>query len=424
MVRASRLGVLGVLLLATGCSDAGDGGGNDGSWLTIYPASAVVFPPTAAAMTLYATATRTFHQTVYVGIVDAERVTTGEVSLSANSATSFTATLYASGALAPGKHTGTFEIRLCFDDPIACNSPLPGSPWYVPYSIFVVDRAAYSFPAWNEVSTPPFDLFALGTRGSDALAVAVGFYSNATQVWDSSDLGSTWSSVTTASAPPATRHFALATVGTDLYLSGGESMGPYGTPLGSYTSHVWRFDGSAWHELTAAAPFAGRMDHAMIGIGGALYVLGGRDAAGDLSDAWKSVDGGVTWTQIGTPLPVGAGGRVCAVEWNGEILLVANAALKTSSDATAWASVPGYVAPFQISATHCAVLNGRLYLYGLGGGPGQSEGTVSSPDLVSWQFEPSTSYPDIAPGLAAVNGHLLLGLGVKSSNRMIMRSAP
>jgi hypothetical protein len=431
MVRATRLIVLGTVLLAAcsggGGGGSGSGGSNDGSWLTISPgtATAVVFPNVATPVTLYATATRSFDQPVQVGIFDADGVTTGPLGLSVNGGgTQYAAAFYVARALTPGWHQGTLEVRICFDEPRACRSPLPGSPWHVGYRIFVVDPAAYTFQSWETATNPRFDLFALGTRGSDAVAVAVGFYSAATEVYTSPD-GSSWTGVTTAHAPPATRGFALATVGTDLYLSGGERLGTYGNSLGTYTSHVWRFDGVDWHEQTAAAPFGARMGHAMVGFGGALYVLGGRNATAPFSDVWKSVDGGVTWTVVpGGKVPAANAWGICAVEWQGRLLVAGEGALLTSSDAAAWTAVPGYRWPFAIYATHCAVLNDRLYLYGPGGGPSGANRTVSSADLVTWQFEPGVSSGELEPGMVAVGGRLLLGDGVKTSQRFIFRSKP
>ena len=421
---AFRLIVCWTILLVA-CSGVGggvDGGGSagndDGSWLTLRPdmVSEVVFPGFETQILLNATATRSFEQSVQVAIIDANGVTKGPPSLNAYSATRYSASFHLADSLAPGRHDGTFDVRLCFDDPSTCLNPLPGSPWHVGYRIFVVDPAVYTFKKWEDVTHPGFDLFTLGTLGSDAVAVAVGYYSGATEVY-TSPTGVNWTSVTTAHAPLATRGFALATVGTNLYLSGGERIGPIGKPLGTYTNHVWRFDGADWHEQTASAPFDGRRDHAMVGFGGALYVFGGRNGSVGFSDAWKSVDEGVTWTAMpGGPLPANTAGTVCAVEWRGRLLIAGSGSLISSSDAATWTTVPGYEWPFAIYATHCAVLNDRLYLFG--------DSTVSSADLTTWQFEPWARYGESAPGMVAVDGHLLLGNGVHSSFRSIMRSRP
>jgi hypothetical protein len=56
--------------------------------------------------------------------------TSGEQALDA----SFTS----SSELAPGSYKGQIEVRLCTDDPTICRTPLPGSPFFVPYDVTVL----------------------------------------------------------------------------------------------------------------------------------------------------------------------------------------------------------------------------------------------------------------------------------------------
>ncbi len=122
------------------------GGGSGGS---AEPAYRLTFTPgtlsanyshgTSLALQVTATLDRTVAQTVNVVVLDTVGVIDPMVQLVALSATSYQATLFTRPALGVGEHRGSLQVRLCFDAATTCNSPLPGSPFLLPY-VFTVSE--------------------------------------------------------------------------------------------------------------------------------------------------------------------------------------------------------------------------------------------------------------------------------------------
>ena len=80
-----------------------------------------------------------------------------------------------------------------------------------------------------------------------------------------------------------------------------------GRTAAGQSNQVWRSadGGLTWDQVaagTAAAGtlFAGRSSHTLEVIGDALYLLGGEDGANRFDDIWTSADRGVTWRQEAT----------------------------------------------------------------------------------------------------------------------------
>jgi len=418
MTHSARLAVLLALLLSA-CGGAGGASGGDGSWLTFQPdpVSVVAMPSTTNTFSISATATRTFTQPVNVLLEDLGRKTTGAPLVTAYSDTSYSALFAVSGALTPGSHTGEILVKVCFDDPLTCAAPAPGSPWRIPYSILGVDAAAFTFARWEGQPSVPFlENYTMGALGSTLVTVDAGFYSHVMTTWVSANDGASWTDLGIAGPTEFIRDFALASDGTYLYLSGGELMDSRSQPLGTYTSKVWRFDGAAWAPRADAPPFAGRAGHAMVATGGKLYLLGGHGGAA-LRDAWVSDDGGATWSQLATALP-SAGQTTCAAAWNGGLVMTQAGSIWSSTDGGSWTRHLGFAAPYRTNPSHCAVLGARLYVWG-------GEPVLSSSDLETWQFEPSHwAYGTPAPGMTAANGRLFLLDGMGSSMRPLLRSVP
>lgn len=404
-----------------------DGGTSTDAVLRFWPASIslAMLPASDRTIDISATANRRIDQPVNVAIIDPEGVTTGEVKISASALiNTYWAALTVSPKLSPGLHVGTLTVRVCFDDPLTCARPVGGSPGLVAYNILVIDESKYTFPKWeNAIDTVPFtDNYAFSAWGQTLIAVAAGFYSGIMETWQSANDGASWTQLTVSGPTPLTRGFALASDGANVYLSGGETLGARSKPLGTYSSGVWKFNGRSWVQQTTSASFPGRSDHAMIKVGEALYVLGGKNPDGELDDAWRSLDDGVTWTRLGTALPASAKGPLCATPWKDGMALVRDG-LWLSSDGGAWTDQPGFSDLYRVSASHCAALNGRLYVRGYSTHTFGGSGTlVSSADLATWQFEPSASYGDDAPGLISLNGRLFVGIGMNSSYRPLLRS--
>eukprot|EP01036_Dinobryon_divergens_P011909 gene11909-16031_t len=176
------------------------------------------------------------------------------------------------------------------------------------------------------------------------------------ETWTSSDIGSTWTKMTTAQVPPLTRNFALANDDNAIYLSGGQAGGS-----SAYQNHVWKFDGTDWSQKTAAAEFPGVADHVMAKVGNALYVVAGRTMAGIMRNVWRSDNDGVNWTQVSPSLPAELGKPTCALNWKGSLLLVGDK-VATSTDGATFAIAGGLPATFPKGSLHCAVLDGRLFI--------------------------------------------------------------
>jgi hypothetical protein len=387
-----------------------------------------------AVISLQATSSKSFAAPLEAAVVDHG----GAIDPSTISVTSsadgriYWAVLFSRADLPPGLHRGTLEVRLCQDAATRCARPVSGSPWRIPYQVLVIDDAAYSIADWQVVDeTVPFDGRWLSAIGSTLFALDAGM-----GTWRSADAGASWQVVPDGLAPYR-RGFTVASDGAALYLAGGEPLDSTGRPLGTLPGDVYRFDGAAWTRMTDAAPFAGRYLPALVSHHGTLHLFGGGTSTANLHDAWKSEDGGATWSRL-PDLPDGSGLITCATTWNGAIALVGRAghlgclpgadpacpsrtALWTSTDATTWQSRPGYADPFLVGATSCASLGQRLYLFGPAGGV--AGGLVSSVDLETWQFEP-LGFNDNALGMPEVSGRLFQLLGVGTTSRPIIRSEP
>ena len=397
--------------------------GTGPSWLTFSPPTVdlTVFPQTLKPFGIIAQSTKVFTQAVYVAIIDAQGVTSPPVSIKGIGP--YFAAMNTNPALAPGIHSGNFEVRLCYDtNPLVCAQPVEGSPWRVPYTIEVLDPASLHYARWEAAQTTPgfLDNFALSHRNGDPFVVAAGFYSGVMETWTSTDLGSSWMLAGSSRPSPLTKGFALASDGEAIYLSGGQSISTYGKPLGEYQSHVWKFDGVNWQVKTASAVFSGREDHVMAKVGGVLYVAGGRDAGGTLRDLWKSTDDGVNWSSVSASLPAALGNVTCALNWQNTLLLVGQK-VATSADGVNWTVRSGYPKTFPAASTQCSVLNERLFINAVD----PNDDAVSSVDLIHWQLERPQALPPVnAPGMAAVNGRLMITTGSGTSQRTTYRTVP
>lgn len=139
-----------LLALAATLTACGGGGGGDQQ----DPAYRLSFTPgtltasyaqgTSTPLSVTATLDRSVSQTVNVAIVDSVGVIEPNVQLSPGSGNSYQAVLMTKASLAMGEHSGNLQIKICFDSPIACASPLPGSPFSLPYKFTVTAPSAAS----------------------------------------------------------------------------------------------------------------------------------------------------------------------------------------------------------------------------------------------------------------------------------------
>ncbi|MEO6281114.1 hypothetical protein [Roseateles sp.] len=426
-----------------GSTNSGSTNNPAGAWLSFSPATVDmdVFSNMSTWFSVTATSAKTISDPINVAIIDSKGVITAKgTTVTAQSSLRYSASMNTDPALAPGVHTGSFEVRLCYDTPLTCARPVDGSPWQLPYTIRVIDPAAQSYQSWEVAQTTPgfLDNFALSYQSGKPIVVTAGFYTHVMETWTSADIGSTWTKVTTPAAPaPLARSFALASDDTAVYLSGGQGLPTSGpaTPNGQYASGVWKFDCANWKLRTATAAYAGRENHVMVKVGASLFVAGGSNAGGILRDLWRSNDDGATWSKVVDTLPAALGNPTCGLNWQGSLLLAGDA-VATSPDGVNWTVHGGYPAGFPKGSVQCAVMGGRLFLVAPlfhtdfmaagAGNDGMHGSTVSSADLRAWKAEraPGQNLNNSAPGMAAVSGRLVVSGGQGTSQRTVFRTVP
>lgn len=137
------LGLLATMGLVACGGGGGDSGNSDTSQvnLTFVPGtlSAKQLVGASGLLQVVATADRDVSGVINVGVVfDRAGVFDPNTVVIIPSGRSTTARLNTLSIGAPGIHSGTIEVRLCRDAPQICASPIPGSPWKLPYQITVV----------------------------------------------------------------------------------------------------------------------------------------------------------------------------------------------------------------------------------------------------------------------------------------------
>lgn len=132
-------------------SACGGGGGDDSnaggtpvapsnqSWLAIMPVAPAVTATAgqSQAFTITATSSKVIERVFNIAIIDSQGVVTTDTRVVANSSMSYTATLHTSPTLKAGEYNSNLELRLCYDDPTVCRSPVDGSPWKIALKVTV-----------------------------------------------------------------------------------------------------------------------------------------------------------------------------------------------------------------------------------------------------------------------------------------------
>ena len=95
------------------------------------------YPGETQKFSIVARSSKTIPGLVKAAVIDKKGVTMGDLSLLPRSELVYVAQMDLSPELAPGLYQGSFEVRVCRDDPRVCAQPLEGSPWNVPYKITV-----------------------------------------------------------------------------------------------------------------------------------------------------------------------------------------------------------------------------------------------------------------------------------------------
>lgn len=403
-------------------------GSEDGSWLKLPSSLDFTIHPSALPkyrFSIIAQSTKTFEQKISVAIIDAAGSILPQVEVKGGGLV-YSATMQVRPDLPPGVHTGKFEVRLCFDaDPLLCSQPVGGSPWFVPYTFRIVDGGKYSFPAWERAARSAGYLndYALSQLNSKLVVVEAAFYDGFIKTWTSIDVGASWQQMQIAGPTGHVRDFALASDGGSVYFSGGEAIAPYSKPTGGYSADVWKFDGTSWQARASGAPFGGRSKHVMAKVEGNLYVVGGSNGAATLRDVWKSSNDGVSWTKSSSDVPESVGRVTCALEWKGMLLVIGDR-IATSSDGTNWTAYDDLPPTFPKGSTQCGVLAGRLFINPTTIVPYDTN-IVSTLNLTDWNVErPLSGATFHVPGMAAVDGRLVVLAGTGTSERSTYRTVP
>ena len=111
-------------------------------------------------------------------------------------------------------------------------------------------------------------------------------------VWKSSDGGQAWVKVGTDSQ--RYYHSSVA-IGSNIYMIGGYDEDDFLSNAVRKSSD----SGATWTEVTAGTTkFSAREKPGSIAVGSDIYVIGGSDGTNELNDVWKSSNGGVSWNQV------------------------------------------------------------------------------------------------------------------------------
>jgi hypothetical protein len=136
-----KIAVSAVLAILSACG----GGGSDGPnpyVLTFKPAiiSGNFLEGASNTLAINASLDRAVAGVINVAVIDPVGVIEPTIFLSPSTQLSYNVALYTLAKLPVGNYKGEFEIRLCQDAPTVCNSPLPGSPWKLPYDFNILTR--------------------------------------------------------------------------------------------------------------------------------------------------------------------------------------------------------------------------------------------------------------------------------------------
>jgi outer membrane protein assembly factor BamB len=107
--------------------------------LTLTPATfdLTTYQGEPASFSLRASAVSPFTQGVRAAVFDSTGVLAAPVSMRELTSGQFSADLATASTLGVGEHSGSLELRVCYDDPATCRSPVSGSPWRVPVKVSV-----------------------------------------------------------------------------------------------------------------------------------------------------------------------------------------------------------------------------------------------------------------------------------------------
>ncbi|MFO0744321.1 MAG: hypothetical protein U1F43_01435 [Myxococcota bacterium] len=153
------------------------------------------------------------------------------------------------------------------------------------------------------------------------------------EVWSSDDVGATWTlelpdDPSPPESGPGARWLPRHTAGWLTYeYDNVEYAYVVGGDIFHVTGDVWRSaDGVTWEEVTAHAPWEGRVLQMVGTYAGDLYLMGGQTSIADpstvLHDVWRSRDGGASWTRLADAPWAARGMAYNPVEFDGKLWLM------------------------------------------------------------------------------------------------------
>ena len=209
----------------------------------------------------------------------------------------------------------------------------------------------------KNVEFPMDNSFASAVRGN-TIYVLGGIrrspFTRLNEVWQSADLGVTWTNITATTSPPrfparsAAASVVLGNAGAaKLYLIGG-----YDSVSGNDLDDIWESsDGTSWTQVNASAAtsdkFPGRSDHSAAAVseagGDTIYVIGGSRGGNSRSDVWKSADQGAAWDQVTANAEFSDRADHASVVRDGELYVIGGAKSGTELFNDVWKSADGGV---------------------------------------------------------------------------------
>ena len=116
-------------------------------------------------------------------------------------------------------------------------------------------------------------------------------------IWQSTNLGSTWTRITNFANFGRIFNHASVVVANRVYVIGGFQFSSVSDVNSVWRSAAGTVGGTNWTQIAMGTRFSGRRNHSAVVLNGAIYVIGGGSFN---DDVWRSTDQGVTWTQVAT----------------------------------------------------------------------------------------------------------------------------
>jgi hypothetical protein len=246
----------------------------------------------------------------------------------------------------------------------------------------------------------------------------------------SDDLGASWHADAALDLSPARASTAISGDGaTGLYLVAGRDSD------GVLQDDVWHFDGLAWQQRAAHAPFGPRAGMTVFVSGGAVWVIGGSDGVVSHADVWRSDDAGASWTRAtdalydtsafepATSLACGgdAGGTPVVLlrqDWQVHDVPPGTSVLRSTNGGTTWQppTLAAHAPVGTLGGTtgQCVSSPQGLFVAGREGVSASYTVILFTADGIDWALQPvDRSFDGLTPeqGGAVLGGNLFLGFG-------------